>query len=200
MAIEFININESKPYKEFVGFYKKASKLKQKYIEAVSISSYNSEINEVDCRFVNLKYINNNQWIFFTNYNSPKAHDFDSHNQITAIFFWDSLNVQIRIKALIKKTSKIFSDNHFKERVHEKNALAISSNQSKEIKSYKDIVKNFDEICSKNKSLQHRPEYWGGYAFKPYYFEFWEGHDLRLNKRNAYKYKNKRWIHTILQP
>ena len=40
----------------------------QKLIEAISISSYNKEINEVESRFVNLKYIINDEFIFFSNY------------------------------------------------------------------------------------------------------------------------------------
>ena len=29
-----------------------------------------------------------------------------------------------------------------------------------------------------------RPEYWGGYDFIPYSFEFWTGENNRLNKEN----------------
>ena len=40
-------------------------------IEAMSIASYNKE-NEVESRFVNCKFIDNDKFIFFSNYNSPK--------------------------------------------------------------------------------------------------------------------------------
>jgi pyridoxamine 5'-phosphate oxidase len=48
--------------------------------------------------------------------------------------------------------------------------------------------------------LKKCPEFWGGYAFTPYYFEFWEGHQSRLNKREVYKKNDDNWKHLILQP
>ena len=45
-----------------------------------------------------------------------------------------------------------------------------------------------------------RPNFWGGYSFIPYYFEFWEGHESRLNKRDVYEMKSNEWEHGILQP
>ena len=49
-------------------------------------------------------------------------------------------------------------------------------------------------------TLEKRPEYWGGYSFTPYYFEFWEGHKSRLNKREVFKKDTNDWVKTILQP
>ena len=45
--------------------------------------------------------------LFFFNYSSPKSKDFfESHNQITALIYWNSINVQIRMKAKIKELVK----------------------------------------------------------------------------------------------
>ena len=52
----------------------------------------------------------------------------------------------------------------------------------------------------KNDDLKKCPEFWGGYSFTPYYFEFWEGHESRLNKREAYEKSDDSWKHLILQP
>ena len=58
---------------------------------------------------------------FFTNYDSPKSNEFMEHNQICATFFWNQINVQIRIKALrINKTDENFSDLHYTKRSKEK--------------------------------------------------------------------------------
>ena len=62
------------------------------------------------------------------------------------------------------------------------NALAISSYQSKEIKSYDDVQKKYDTVLQDKCINLKRPEYWGGFSFIPYYFEFWEGHEHRLIK------------------
>lgn len=196
--IDISKISKNKPNNEFVKLYCRALDSDQKIIQGMAISTFNKEKNEVDSRFVNLKYIIEDEWIFFSNYKSRKAKDIETHNQISAVFHWQDINTQIRIKAHIKKTSKTFSDLHFKSRTNEKNALAISSNQSGTIDSYSSVVKNYENVL-KSKSSE-RPYYWGGYSFTPYYFEFWEGHNSRLNKRNAYEMKGGDWNHFILQP
>ena len=128
--IDLINIASDLPHNKFLDLYQKALKENQRGIEAIAISSYDKSSNEVESRFVNLKYITGNEWIFFSNYLSPKAMQFESHDQISALFHWGAINSQIRLKAKINKTSVEFSDTHFQSRTKEKNALAISSNQS----------------------------------------------------------------------
>ena len=197
--IKLLNNNKQKPYVKLRDFYHKAIASNQKSIEAISISSYDPILSEVTSRYVNLKIIDDNKFIFFTNYNSPKSRNFLLHDQISAIFFWDTINVQIRIKAKIKKTSIKFNKQYFQERSCEKNALAISSNQSKTIDSYNQVRENYDKTL-KNDDLKKCPEYWGGYSFTPYYFEFWEGHELRINKREAFDMIDGIWKNLFLQP
>ena len=121
------------------------------------------------------------------------------HPQISTILYWSSINTQIRMKAYIQRTSSRFSDTYFRERSKEKNALAISSNQSKEINSYDDVKKNYQNVLN-NSNLNIRPKYWGGFEFIPFYIEFWEGHESRINKREVFEKDNKDWIKKYLQP
>ena len=197
--IQFNNINQEIPYLLFEEKYDEALNAGQKGIEAISISSYDKEINEVDSRYVNLKFISNDEFIFFSNYDSPKASSFNSNNQIAALLYWPSINVQIRMKAKIKKTSNEYNQQYFYDRSKEKNALAISSSQSKPIDSYNQVKENYNKSL-KNDDLKKCPEFWGGYSFTPYYFEFWEGHESRLNKREVYEKSDGSWKHLILQP
>ena len=197
--IQFNNVNQETPYLLLKQKYDEALNADQRGIEAISISSYNNEISEVDSRYVNLKFITNDEFIFFSNYDSPKAFSFNSHNQIAALVYWPSINVQIRMRAKIKKTSNEYNQNYFFDRSEKKNALAISSNQSKPIDSYNQVKENYNKSL-KNDDLKKCPEFWGGYSFTPYYFEFWEGHESRLNKREAYEKSDDSWKHLILQP
>ena len=197
--IEFNNLNKETPYLVFKDAYNKSQKSKQKNIEAICIASYSSESKEVNARFVNLKFINDKEFIFFSNYESPKSKNFLSHGQITGLIYWNSINVQIRMKAHIKQTNEEFNKTYFAQRDKKKNALAISSDQSKVISSYEAVQENYDRSL-KEDNLTECPEYWGGYSFTPYYFEFWEGHESRLNKRDVYEMKSNKWVHSILQP
>ena len=197
--IQFNNLNQELPYKLFKAKYDEAFNSGQKAIEAISVSSFNKQLQEVDSRYVNLKFITNNEFIFFSNYDSSKASAFISHNQIAALFYWSSINVQIRMKAKIKKTSSEYNQKYFFNRAEEKNALAISSNQSKPINSYKQVKENYNKSL-KNYDLKQCPEFWGGYSFTPYYFEFWKGHESRLNIREVFEKSDIDWKHSILQP
>ena len=197
--IQFNNLNQEMPYQLFKAKYDEAFNSGQKGIEAISVSSFNTKMQEVDSRYVNIKFISNDEFIFFSNYNSPKADSFNSHSQIAALVYWPSINVQIRMRAKIKRTTDEFNQNYFFNRSEEKNALAISSNQSKPIDSYNQVKENYNKSL-KNDDLKKCPEFWGGYAFTPYYFEFWEGHESRLNKREAYEKSDYSWKHLIHQP
>ena len=197
--IKFKNLNQQKPFQLFKSKYDEALIAGQKNIEAISISSFNKKTNEVSSRFVNLKFIINDEFIFFSNYSSPKALSFISHNQISAVFYWSSTNVQIRIKAKIKKTTNAFNQQYFSNRSEEKNALAISSDQSTPIQSFSQVKENYDKSL-KNDNLKECPEYWGGYSFEPYEIEFWEGDKFRLNKRSLYTKHKDTWKQLILQP
>ena len=197
--IQFNNSNHEVPYVLFRDKYYEAFDAGQKSIEAISISSFNIELNEVDSRYVNLKFIDKDEFIFFTNYNSPKASAFGFHDQIAALLYWSSIDVQIRMKAKIKKTSKEYNQRYFYGRSKKKNALAISSNQSKLVNSYKQVKENYNKSL-KNDDLKKCPEYWGGYSFTPYYFEFWEGHESRINKRKVYDKIDGVWKQSYLQP
>ncbi len=197
--IKFNNLNSEAPYQLFKEKFDDAIEAGQKSIEAISISSFNKEINEVDSRYVNLKFINNDELIFFSNYNSPKASAFKSYSQIAALVYWSSINVQIRMKAKIKRTPKEFNQDYFFNRAKEKNALAISSKQSEKTVSYEEVIKSY-EITQKKANLSKCPEYWGGFSFTPYYFEFWEGHESRINKRIVYKKIDQEWEKGTIQP
>lgn len=197
--IEIIDLKQEEPYLILKSKYQKALDANEKSIEAISISSYNQKLNEVNSRYVNLKFIKNDEFIFFSNYKSPKAAAFNTHNQIAALIYWSSINVQIRMKAKIQKTSDEFNQKYFFNRSKEKNALAISSKQSKKIGSFLQVKENYNKSLN-NDDLKICPKYWGGFSFTPYEIEFWEGNEFRLNKRNLYKKDMSKWNHCILEP
>lgn len=197
--IIFKNLHKELPYLNFKKKYDEALSAGQQNIEAIAISSFNKDIAQVDSRFVNLKFIQGNEFIFFSNYNSQKAISFASHKQIAALIYWSSINTQIRIKAKIKATSYKYNQKYFFTRSKEKNALAISSHQSKKIISYNQVKENYKKSL-KNDDLKECPEYWGGFSFTPYYFEFWEGHESRINKRVVFNMINGEWEQSFLQP
>ena len=197
--IIFRDLSQEAPFLRIYKEYKRAHAADQQAIDAISISSFNKLNDEVDSRYVNLKFVEGDSFVFFSNYNSPKAIQFNGNNKISALIYWPSINIQIRMKAHIKKTAKSYNNSYFHDRSIHKNALAISSNQSQAIHSYEQVIVNYIN-AKENQNLKKCPDYWGGYSFIPYYFEFWEGHSSRLNRRDAYEKNGNNWNHSILQP
>ena len=70
--IKFRNASQEIPYLLFKKKYDDAENARQKNIEAVSISSFNVDISEVDSRFVNLKFLINEEFIFFSKFSLKK--------------------------------------------------------------------------------------------------------------------------------
>lgn len=197
--INISNRKKSDPYKRLYFEYDLAKDANQASIEAIVISSYDSKKKSVESRYVNLKFIDGEKFIFFSNYNSPKSKQFAQHSQISSLIYWNSTNTQIRLKAIIKKTKTEFNKSYFKNRSVEKNALAISSKQSNTIESFQKVEQQYN-LVRDNEDLTNCPDYWGGYYFTPYEIEFWKGNKFRLNKRESYIKSGTSWQYSILEP
>lgn len=62
--IQFNNISQEIPYLLLKGKYDEALNAGKKNIEAISISSFNKEINEIDSGYVHHKFTSNNEFVF----------------------------------------------------------------------------------------------------------------------------------------
>ena len=194
-----INITDSEsPFHEFIKLYKNAELSNQKNIEAACLATVSDQMKP-RTRYVNIKYINDNEIIFFSNYTSAKAIEINSNKNIALTFFWSSANIQIRIEGKINKLSGTRSDQHWKIRSKYKNALAISSDQSSLSGSYQEVIDNYNNSLNLD-DLSVRPNYWGGYVIQPSYFEFWQGHESRINQRTIFKRNKTLWNKYYLQP
>lgn len=192
------DLAKTEPNKMFLKFYDEASSLNQKNIEAVCLSTVSKEL-QPSSRFVNVKYINNDGIVFFTNYHGPKGNDIDFNSKVSLAFYWNASDSQIRIEGHAKKLKNNISDKHWSIRSPEKKALAISSHQSKVINTYEEIQKNFENTL-KNTDLSKRPDYWGGYVINPFKYEFWKGNTFRINNRICFELKDNLWNKYIIQP
>ena len=196
--INFINPSQEKPFLLIKEKYHEALKKNQKNIEAISVASYSKTNSFVDSRYVNLKIIDGENFIFFSNYESPKSKQFEEHNQISALIYWNTINTQIRINGLIRRTDRKFNQLYFSKRNSKKNALAISSKQSQPIASYDNVRAGYNEVLNSD-GLDICPDYWGGFVFEPTTIEIWKGEENRLNRREKFA-RIDGWKKVILSP
>ena len=62
------------------------------------------------------------------------------------------------------------------------------------------MIFKYEEVLKHSEDLGKRPDYWGGFSFTPYYFEFWQGHQSRINKREVFEKNSDDWMRYFLQP
>jgi len=151
-------------------------------------------------RVVLLKGIDNNGFLFFTNYKSKKGKEIEENPFGSLLFYWDKLERQVRIEGKIEKVTKEESEAYFKTRPYKSRLGAWASKQSTVIESRSVIVKEFLKFMVKFRNHVPLPDYWGGYRLVPESFEFWQGRPNRLHDRITFTKLKKQWKIERLSP
>jgi len=167
---------------------------------AMTLSTISTE-GLPDGRIVLLKGIENNKFIFYTNYSSKKGQDLNSNPVGALTFYYKELDRQIRINGTITKCSPKTSDEYFATRPIKSRIGAWISNQSHPIPSRFYLMRKFAEYSVKNigKPVM-RPPNWGGYQLEPKKIEFWQGRPNRLHDRINCVLENDEWQIERLAP
>ncbi|MEM6361045.1 MAG: pyridoxamine 5'-phosphate oxidase, partial [Bacteroidota bacterium] len=153
-------------------------------------------------RIILLKGIENNGFVFFTNYQSDKGKDLDANPAAALLFFWKELERQVRIQGHIEKISKEDSEQYFQSRPKGSQIGAWTSPQSTVIESRELLEEREKAIAEKYKDEEvlPKPEQWGGYILKPMRIEFWQGRPNRLHDRILYSQVDGHWKINRLAP
>lgn len=154
-----------------------------------------------NARIVLLKDIVDGSFVFFTNYSSKKGEELAMNPRCAAVFWWSSLQRQVRIEGQVSKTDPTYSSEYFESRPLGSQKGAIISPQSKVIADRAFLLKRLADLEKDlGDELPTRPEDWGGYLIKPDGMEFWQGQSSRLHDRLQYRLVDGRWIIERLAP
>ena len=177
--------------------------------EAAQISEVNAmTIATVDAhykphaRIVLLKGLDENGFVFFTNYQSAKGTQLASQPFATMVFFWKELERQVRIEGSMEKLSDKENDTYFHSRPEGSRIGAWASPQSQVISNRRIIDENYAAFTQKFEGgVIPRPAHWGGYKLIPNYIEFWQGRSNRLHDRITFTLQDEHtWIKQRLAP
>ena len=153
-------------------------------------------------RVVLLKGVDEEKFVFYTNYHSAKGREIEHGEFVAMNFWWTALGRQVRIEGVIEKVEEHVSDAYFHKRPRGSQLGAIASPQSQIVSSRKELEELFNKTSQTFESIEiiPRPKHWGGYAIKPDYMEFWQGRANRLHDRVSYQLVDEGWKTSRLAP
>jgi len=153
-------------------------------------------------RTVLLKGVDERGFVFYTNYESRKAREMEATGRASLMFFWRSLERQVRIDGSVERISPAESDAYFATRPLDSRLSVYASRQSETIASREVLEDAFDRVKrSYRDGPVPRPDWWGGYRIVPDEFEFWQGRVSRLHDRLRYvKLEDGAWRRERLAP
>ena len=138
-------------------------------------------------RIVLLKNLDDEGFVFFTNYGSRKAREIAENPRVSLLFPWYSIDRQVKICGRAEKVPVAQSLRYFLSRPRESQLAAWASRQSSPIGSRDLLLAQLQSV--KEKYAQGEiplPDFWGGLRVRPEQIEFWQGGAHRLHDRFEY--------------
>jgi pyridoxamine 5'-phosphate oxidase len=189
----------SDPMEQFKVWFDEAMQAQLPEPNAMCLSTVHN--NQPSSRYVLLKGIEQDGFVFFTNYASNKGHEMEVNPHVALNFIWLELERQVRIEGMVEKLSDTANDAYFYSRPIGSQIGAIVSQQSSVLKDRQALDDAWASIESKYHAEKPvRPTQWGGYVVKPTKIEFWQGRSSRLHDRLLFTLNEGKWELSRLSP
>lgn len=136
-----------------------------------------------DVRMVLLKEIDDQSFVFYTNYESAKGRQLDLTGKAALVLHWKSLRRQIRVRGTVTREEGAQADAYYASRPLQSRIGAWASPQSREIAGREALLAEVARQGVRQGLNPSRPPHWGGYRIRPVQFEFWADGAFRLHDR-----------------
>ncbi|MEO0401032.1 MAG: pyridoxamine 5'-phosphate oxidase [Pseudomonadota bacterium] len=158
--------------------------------EAQEINDHNAiALSTVDAsgmpnaRMVLLKDVEDDAFVFYTNYGSAKAQELDHAEKAAFVMHWKSLRRQVRVRGHVEKEDGPQADEYYGSRSLKSRLGAWASDQSQPLDSRATLMAEVAKVTAKQGTNPSRPPFWGGYRIIPTEIEFWADGAFRLHDR-----------------
>src|SRR5574341_1419385 len=146
-------------------------------------------------RTVLLKEATEQGFVFFTNYQSPKARQLIENPWATLVFYWPEVHRQVVVSGRVSQVTDAESAAYFRSRPRGSQLGAWASNQSEPIPDRGVLERRAAELEAQYAGRDvPRPPHWGGFRLVPEMLEFWQGRTNRLHDRFRYARDGGRWV------
>ena len=98
----------SNPFDQFELWLQQAIESDQLEPTAMVLSSVDENL-QPHSRVVLLKEFKYNSFVFYTNYEGHKAQQMAQNSRVSLVFFWPSLERQVRVEGKVEKISEVIS-------------------------------------------------------------------------------------------
>jgi pyridoxamine 5'-phosphate oxidase len=188
------------PIVQFGNWFEQARKAEVADVNAMSLATVDAA-GKPSSRIVLIKEFDQRGFTWFTNYTSKKGSELEINPHAALLFYWGSLERQVRIEGRIEKISEQENDTYFHSRPLGSRQSACASSQSQPIANRGQLEEKLQKVVEQFGEQPPRPEHWGGYRLVPEFLEFWQGRSSRLHDRIAYtRASDGTWQISRLQP
>ena len=168
---------------------------------AVAVAT-SDKSNQPNVRMVLLKGLNDQGFVFYTNFNSTKGKELKINQKASMCFHWKSLRRQVRVLGKVEEVTSKEADDYYNSRPYKNRISAWASSQSKPLdkrETFLDKIKEFEKKYPDANNVP-RPPYWSGWRLIPNEIEFWVDGEGRIHERLIYKNTGGKWSKEILYP
>ena len=152
-------------------------------------------------RLVLVRGVDEQGFVFHTNYNSRKGRELIVNPHAALCFHWPTLDEQIRVEGVVSRLPESESDAYFAGRPRGSQLGAWASEQSQLLESREELERKYREVERRFEGQPvPRPPFWGGFRLMPERVEFWYGRPDRLHDRVIYTREGPGWRIERLYP
>jgi len=170
----------------FAAWFKEAEGAEPNDHNAVALATV-GEDGMPSLRMVLLKGYDAEGFVFYTNLESRKGVQLQSHPKAALLFHWKSLRRQIRIEGPVSAVSEAEADAYFASRPRQSQIGAWASDQSRLLEGRFELEKRVARFAAKYAIGQvPRPRHWSGFRILAQRIEFWQDGAFRLHDRLVY--------------
>lgn len=134
-------------------------------------------------RMVLLKDIEDDGFVFYTNYESAKGTELAANAKAAFVMHWKSLRRQVRVRGTVTREEGEKADAYYASRALESRIGAWASQQSRPLASREALMAEVARQGLKLGLKPARPPFWGGFRITPVEIELWADGAFRLHDR-----------------